>query len=269
MKPLDLFAADFAARLPAAGFKSFDDFWRLEWNWVEPRNERRKGWSGATRVRIETAEGPLSLFVKRQENHCYRSIYHPLKGRPTFYREWIGIQRLRAAGIPTLDPVYYGERVYEGRSQAVLVSLALDDFRDLNEVFRARENLGEEQREEILKTLAAMFVRFHRSGLIHNCLSGSHLMLRFDEEGRPEARLLDLEKLKSTRNIHRAAGRDLARFIRHTPTLLPQDHLSLMLAYGEAFPAGETRRLVDAVNVALHDKHARRGRAAHSLPVPD
>jgi hypothetical protein len=258
MDSISEFDPSFAARLAEAGLRGFDDFWNLEWTWVEPRNERRNGWSGATRISVETASGPLSLFVKRQEDHCYRSLRHPLRGRPTFYREWRNIRRLRDAGVPTLDPVFYGERMKGGRYQAVLVTLALDDFRELDEVFG--EELPETQRRLALNVVAQLLARFHQKQLRHNCLSGNHLLLRFDAAGAAEARLLDLEKMKRTHNSARAAARDLSRFIRHTPTMSREDHVELLRRYGGIVGARRLKRLMSHLNAALRGK----GRKAKS-----
>ena len=251
MSELSEFDPAFAERLAAAGLRSFEDFWNLEWTWIEPRNERRAGWSGASRIRIDTPAGPLSLFVKRQENHCYRSLRHPL-GRPTFYREWRNIQRLREAGVPTLDPLFYGERKQRGRYQAVLVSLALDEYRELDEVFRGE--LSDAQRSAAVGAVAHLLARFYGTGLRHNCLGGNHLMLRFDAAGGAEVRLLDLEKMKGVHDPERAASRDLARFMRHSPSMNRQDHLALLRNYGELIGAVRSKRLMDYLNAGLRGK---------------
>ncbi len=263
VRPLDRFEPDYEALLAQAGLRGFDDLWQLEWNWVEPRNERRSGWSGATRAQVQAGERTLSLFVKRQENHCYRSLLHPLRGQPTFFREWRNIHRLRKGGVPTLEPVYYGERMQDGRYQAVLVTLALDEFRELDEVFAERAALSETQRINILRVIALVLLRFHRNGLRHNCLGGNHIMVRLDDKDRVDVRVLDLEKVKATRHPLDAAARDLARFIRHTPTLLDQDHQALVNAYAQLLPALMRKPLVQTVNQQLRTKHERRGRPAH------
>lgn len=254
------FAGDYAALLAQAGLRGFEDFWQLEWNWVEPRNERRNGWSGATRVQVQAGAQTLSLFVKRQENHCYRSLLHPLRGQPTFHREWRNIFRLRKAGVPTLDALYYGERMHEGRYQAVLVSRALDDFRELDEMFAARAALSETQRVNILRVVAMVLLRLHRGGLQHNCLGGNHVMVRLDEKDRVDVRVLDLEKVKGFRRPLEAAAHDLARFIRHSPTLEHADHQLLVNAYAQMLPLLMRKVLVQGINRQLRDKHERHGR---------
>ncbi|HKO86929.1 MAG TPA: lipopolysaccharide kinase InaA family protein [Burkholderiales bacterium] len=243
--------------------RRFEDFWNLEWNWVEPRNERRDGWSGASRTSVDTTDGRLSLFVKRQENHCYRSFTHPFRGRPTFYREWRNIQRLQRSGVQTLDPVYYGERMFEGRYQAVLVTIALDDFIDLDRFFENREQANDPQRALILDTVADLLLQMHRSGLRHNCLGGNHLMVRLLSSNQAEVRVLDLEKLKQTFDVPGSAAKDLARLIRHTPTLRAEEHQALITGYVKDLRAQDAQDLVKVLNQALEDKHLLRGRAAH------
>lgn len=263
VRPFDRFEPDYEASLAQAGLRGFEDFWRLEWNWVEPRNERRSGWSGATRAQVQAGDRTLSLFVKRQENHCFRSLLHPLRGQPTFFREWRNIHRLRKGGVPTLDPVYYGERMQDGRYQAVLVTLALDTFQELDKVFAGRAALSGTQRSNILRVIAMVLLRFHRNGLRHNCLGGNHVMVRLDDKDRVDVRVLDLEKVKATRHPIGAAAHDLARFIRHTPTLIDEDHQALVNAYAQLLPQLMRKPLVQAVNQQLRAKHERRGRPAH------
>jgi len=249
-------------RLDAAGLRSFDDLWALPWNWVEEPNQRRRGWSGATRVVIGESE-PLALFVKRQENHCYRSLAHPLRGKPTFYREWRNIGVLREAGVPTLEPIAYGERVREGRYQAVLITVAFDGYVDLDELFANRGGLDEAARNAVLETLARNLLRLHRAGCRHNCLAGKHLMVRMGAE--PDVRLLDLEKLKHQRAWLAAAAHDLARLIRYTPTLSLADHHHVVYEYCRGLSTGEALSLVALINHKLSRKKGARYRIADPL----
>lgn len=267
MLPLNLFEPGFAPKLSRVGLSTFDDFWNLEWNWVEPRNERRDGWSGAARVTVDTADGPLALFVKRQENHCYRSLHHPFRGLPTFYREWCNIQRLRRGGVATLDPVYYGQRVHQDRYQAILITQMLEGFSDLDRFFAERDKLNDGESLRALQEVARVLLCMHRNGFQHNCLGGNHIMLRMGEQ--IEVRLLDLEKMKATRNVPHASAKDLARLIRHTPTLHSTDHRALISAYAKKLRAEDGEALVRDLNRALDEKHRLKGRAAHPFIVLD
>jgi hypothetical protein len=249
--PIDRFETVFEAQLAQAGLCGFDDFWRL--------NEGRSGSNNAKRAEIRMGDQTLPLSVKHQENHCFRSLLHPLRGQPTFLREWRTIHRMRAGGVPTFEPVYYGERKEDGRYQAVLVTLVLDEFRELDQVFADRDKLSDVQRAKALQVIAQVLLRFHRSGLRHNALAGDDLMLRFGSDDRIEPRLLGLEQVSRARHPLDAAARDLAHFIRHTPTLFAEDHQALVRAYAQMLPALMRKALVQALNQALRAGQHRGG----------
>lgn len=265
MQGLGNVAAPYRKLLDEAGLKSFEDVWRLDWDWVEAPNRRRGGWSGATRLQLKGHES-LSLFVKRQENYCYRSLAHPLRGRPTFYREWRNIERLRAAQIPTLEPVCYAERRWSGRYQAALLTVALDEHQELDQLFADRVEEG--LRERVLCKVGKLVRRLHDARFQHNCLGGNHLMIRPDPAGI-DLRLLDLEKLKTVRRELPAAARDLARFIRHTPSLQPTDHLRVLAAYTRDWSRDRRAGLVNLINAQLARKHQQHGRPVHTPLLPD
>jgi hypothetical protein len=85
----------------------FGPLWSLATDWHEAPNERRGGWSGVSRHLL--ADGS-AIFVKRQEDHLCRTLRHPLRGIPTFYREYRNILRLHRHAIGTLEALYYGDR---------------------------------------------------------------------------------------------------------------------------------------------------------------
>lgn len=258
--------APYGPTLAQAGLVTFEDIWQLPRDWVEPPNLRRRGWSGASRLTL-AGERPLPLFVKWQENYCYRSLAYPLRGRPTFHREWRNIALLRAAGIPTLDPVYYGERRVQGRYQAVLLTIALDQHQELNALFAGP--VDQRLRERVLIEVGDLVRRLHEAGFQHNCLGGNHIMVRHDAD-HVDLRLLDLEKLKRMYYRAPAAARELARLVRHTPTLPVEDHLRVLGSYMRDWPRRRRIDFVNRVNAHLVRKHQRRGRPqlTRLLPAP-
>ena len=100
------------------GLTSFDALWKLKADWFEEPNQRRGGWSGVSRCELALPGGGMrAVFLKRQENHKARLWTHPLRGAPTFLREFRHIQHYRACGIPTLEPVYFAmHKVEIGRA---------------------------------------------------------------------------------------------------------------------------------------------------------
>jgi hypothetical protein len=115
----------------------FETIWKLEGDFIEEPNYERGGWSGIILHEIKLQNGqPMKIIIKRQENHTYKSITHPLRKTPTLFREYSNILRLENLGIPTLEPLYYGERRAFGNVQALLVIRFLEEYKSLDEVFR-------------------------------------------------------------------------------------------------------------------------------------
>jgi hypothetical protein len=92
---------------------------------VEPGNRLRGGWSQVFRF---VPVGAGGLFVKRQEDHVYRSWCHPVRGRLTAEREFHALARCREAGVAVTDAVLYAISTAAGHQCAVLVTRALDEL---------------------------------------------------------------------------------------------------------------------------------------------
>jgi len=178
---------------------SFDSLWDLDASWFEEPNERRGGWSGVSKISLKTENGEsVSVFLKRQENHNTKVWSSPLKGIPTFYKEFKNIQRFIEHGIPTVEPVYFGFRSVNGKSQAILVTKSLEGFESLNSALYARngELMGSRVlRETLMETVAGEVRRMHKHHFQHRCLYGKHIFVRLVGSDW-EVRFIDLEKLK-------------------------------------------------------------------------
>ncbi|MDZ4099655.1 MAG: lipopolysaccharide kinase InaA family protein, partial [Methylophilaceae bacterium] len=107
---------------------NFEALWRLEQDkWFEAPNHRRGGWSGVCKTTLTLPEGgEVGVFIKRQENHFYRSWRHLFRQRPTFEREFRNIQHYQKHEIPTVEVMYYGHRVVQGKLRAILVTRELE-----------------------------------------------------------------------------------------------------------------------------------------------
>ena len=66
------------------GLDSFEALWTLDLAAVDAPNTGRGGWSSVHRLQLEDVNGELqSFYLKRQDNHCTRTLQAPL-GEPTF-----------------------------------------------------------------------------------------------------------------------------------------------------------------------------------------
>lgn len=201
-----------------AGSPEFEQWWRVQGEWVEPPNVRRGGESGVQRLRL--SDGRL-LYAKRQTGHLYRSVRHPF-GRPTILRERDALQAMEAIGIKAPHLVYCDAQYNaEGQWRALLVSEDLRGFQELDAWYASggREQFGEEVHDRILQHIAAMLGRFHRARWRHGCLYQKHLFVRVEQvagEVEVEVAMLDLEKSRRVCSARRAARHDMQQLRRHS-----------------------------------------------------
>ena len=187
---------------------TFDVLWQNNAPWFEAPNIRRGGWSGVVKCVVDRLGQPEKVFIKRQENHKTRTLLHPIKGIPTFLREYRNIQSLHAKNIPTLDVLYFGTR----SSKAILVTKALEGYVSLDKIdFQA---LNPRDRKALLTSIAKLIRQLHQYHYQHNCLYPKHIMV-CQQADEWNVKLIDLEKLKYRLFKKRAAIHDLTTFIRH------------------------------------------------------
>jgi hypothetical protein len=213
---------------------SFDSLWELDATWFEEPNERRGGWSGVSKVSLKTENGEsVPVFLKRQENHNTKVWNSPLKGIPTFYKEFKNIQRFVRHGIPTVEPVYFGFRYVNGKSQAILMTKSLEGFESLDSALYARNGelmRNRALRESLMETVADAVRSMHKYNFQHRCLYGKHIFVRLVNSDW-EVRFIDLEKLKRRLFYKQAVLGDLYTLPRRMPGWRQSDKLSFFKIY--------------------------------------
>ena len=180
----------------------FDAWWNAPGSWVEEPNQRRNGWSGMMRTPIDG----ITYYVKKQNNHLYRSLRHPF-GWPTTAREYQNILRLQKLGLTVPKPVFHQMRRTAQGFEGLLVTEELTGFVSLDQ----QRTLCLEQREILAGAVGKTIGAMHRAGFQHSCLYDKHIMVRWTDE-KPEIALIDLEKLHTA---WRAAAHDLDQLKRH------------------------------------------------------
>ncbi|MDO8827457.1 lipopolysaccharide kinase InaA family protein [Methylophaga sp.] len=188
--------------------EAFEVFWRNNSPWFEAPNIRRGGWSGVVKCMIDSFGQPEKVFIKRQENHMTRTLIHPIKGIPTFLREYRNIQSLHAKNIPTLDVLYFDTKA----SKAVLVTKALEGYISLDKI--ELSTLVPQDKKALISSIAKIIRHLHHYHYQHNCLYPKHIMVRQHSNGW-YVKLIDLEKLKYRLVKKRAVIHDLTTFLRH------------------------------------------------------
>ena len=230
----DYLASRWLPALQAAGLDRFEALWTLDAGWVEEPNRRRGGWSGVSRCQMELPEGGrVGVYIKRQQDHVCRTLAHPLRGMPTLRREFRNLLRYRAYGLPTVEPLFYAERLVEGHRRAILVTRELAGYASLQRCLGYWDRFGWPQagvRRDIIRSLAAVTRQLHRHHLQHNCFYPGHLFIG-EERGRMVICILDLEKTKWRLSTRRAMLRDLDTLNRRSPEWSRTDRLRFLLDY--------------------------------------
>jgi hypothetical protein len=221
--------------LSANKLDDFDALWQLKADWFEAPNQRRGGWSGVARCELNLPDGSkCALFLKRQENHGTFSWQHPVKGVPTFQREFHKIMHYRACGIPTLEPVYFAMRRTKKGHRAILATEELSGFTSMEERVQYWLDHGapvQKIRRHYLKAIAGLLSKMHSHGIQHNCFFPKHIFTRMNPDGTVEARVIDLEKSRWRPVRTLSARRDLYSLVRQSLHWSRTDRLWFFKAY--------------------------------------
>jgi len=218
-------SADYAL-LKANKLDSFDALWNTKADWVEPPNYRRRGWSGVCRIDLQSSTGAgIGVYLKRQEGHCYRDSVPPFRRRPTAYREYRNLLKMKAHAIAAPHILYYGERRVGGAWQAILMTREIPQSIPLGDYLRQSSGRPHAEVIHVLRETAALAARFHALHREHGALYGKHVMIggvaKEASDAPPADRkpfpcLIDLEKARFRLFRWRIAVHDLAQLYRHT-----------------------------------------------------
>lgn len=186
----------------------FDSLWAVQLEAVDEPNVERGGWSSVFRLELDS----VAFYLKRQSNHLTRSLAHPL-GEPTFAREFRNICRYERLGVPALQASFFGQRKVGSEWRAVLLTRALDGWMDLDTWLKKWPQLGDDQRQAILRATGELARTLHRAGQMHGCFYPKHIFLR-EQAGSWRACLIDLEKTRPLLLGQRDRIKDLEPLLR-------------------------------------------------------
>lgn len=211
---------------------NFEGVWALQVKWFEEPNQRRGGWSGVGRIELSNhADGTLCLFVKKQQNHGRSSWKHPIKGEPTFRREFKRLKFLESKQFKAPEVVFYAESDEDNNQRAVLVTIALDDYVSLENLLEGWWlGASAERKKNLLKKIAQELRRFHDLGLVHRALYPKHIFIK-NADHNPEIALIDLEKARTSLFPVYRTFFDLAALNRHVDKLSLTQRLRFIMWY--------------------------------------
>lgn len=220
----EFMAAEDHAILEAQGLDRFEALWALQLPAVDAPNTERGGWSSVCRLEL----GEHAYYLKRQRNHLTRSLRRPL-GEPTFARELRNIEHYRRLGIPALQAAFYAERQVDGERRAILLTRALDGWRDLAAWLDDWSSLDGIEQRAILHACGELIRRLHGARQMHGCLYPKHIFLRRAGQ-RFDACLIDLEKTRSLLLPRRDRIKDLETLLRRAARVWGEAELRQLLA---------------------------------------
>lgn len=194
--------------------KNFNEIWETKNNWFEPKNIRRNGWSGVITKKI----GNQILFIKKQKNHFCHDLYNPIRGIPTFKREFNNIRKFNALNIKTPELIYFGEQ----QDMAVLVTKKISsNFVSLESFLKAKGSFN----NNILKSLANHFYILHSNNMQHTHPAPKHIFI----SKKNEILFIDLEKAKKRLFRFMASSRDIYCFIKCSIDYLKPEEIKFFL----------------------------------------
>ena len=229
--------------LAQAGYSNFDSWWNAEQNLVETGNFRgpdaNTSWSHVSRLELPDGR---TIYLKRQQNHFPNNLLLKARKIPTFEIEWQNYQKLKAAGVPTLNIIHFASRKINGDKQCIVVSEELKGMTPIDELIQWFEQNGWPDREQRLAMLGAILnviKTMHGAGLIHNALYGRHIYLNVSfVDGTPQlpedyhACLIDLERTKSPgKNSPKLIKNDLEKMYRRNHQWPARDCLWFLKQY--------------------------------------
>jgi aminoglycoside phosphotransferase (APT) family kinase protein len=241
--------------------ESFEALWELNKDeWFEPPNYRRGGWSGVIRTSIALPEGgKVGVFIKRQENHFFRSWRNLFRLTATLEREFRNILNFRKLGVPTLEPIYYCQKTVAGKLRAIVVTRELAGYQPLDApCYKPIDQLAKGRRRPLIARVAKTLRQMHDARLQHNCLYLKHIFVKEEPGEAADVRLIDLEKAKWRPIRSIIATRDLYSLYRCAEGWSRTDRLRFFLAYrDEDHLSVESKKLLRRIVKRLVDNNRR------------
>jgi hypothetical protein len=192
-------------------FSDFETIWKMDLPVVEEPNQRRGGWSGVYIYDHHNDNGATErFFVKRQENHYKKTLLNPIKGRLTFELEYINIQKFQDRQVPVVEPVFFEQRKYKGKDQAILITKDLKGYTPLEDLLK---NSPESEYEAMLTRSGQLIRNMHDAKLVHRCLHPKHLFL-IKKNDAYEGAFIDLEKVRESSFNSSSKRDDLRRLLK-------------------------------------------------------
>ncbi len=207
---------DWKSKLHELSLFDFETIWSLDLQPIEPPNVGRGGESYVGKLMLPNSN--QSIYIKHQENHQRRTISHPFQGKPTTAVEFGYLKQYHHLNIPSLLPLYAGQRTKNSNHEALLITLGLDEHVSLDNLYQQISQLPKTEFDNwhhfLLKHIAEILNRLHQAKIQHSALYPKHILVNQHYEKR-DIRIIDLEKSRKRLLKHFCQRRDIDCLFRH------------------------------------------------------
>ena len=234
------------SELRQAGLYDLESASRRDFDWFEPPNERRGGWSGVSRMVLNphaTTPNKVVVFLKIQQNHFYVSRQSLFRKRLTYSREFAALSALGDLLECLPEPVYYAEWMDGKNRDCMLLTRALDGWISFDQWINQAPSSGDIY--FALEKLAETLREIHHLGWAHFGMFQKHVFLKWDGPEDLSIKLIDWEKARRPLLRRQCVMEDVSRFLRHSENLSIDYQKHFLHAYfqTENFTAKQ-RRLI-------------------------
>ncbi|CAA6689900.1 MULTISPECIES: lipopolysaccharide kinase InaA family protein [unclassified Lentimonas] len=258
-------APEWEQQLSVAGLLDVESLTTREFDWFERPNKRLGGWSGVSRLYLNPdapKDEQVALFLKIQNNHCYRTIGNSFKKRLTFEREMDAFEALKDLGVLPELLLFAKWRTADGDVGSLIITKELRGFvelEDLLKTIRSTQSQSDTSIRKALRAVADATRAMHATGWAHFAYKPKHVFISTESEPEHQIRLIDFERARRPLSAKTFVTEDLSRFLRHSRFLSREQKLQFLLDYFqvESFDPKQ-QRLVDQLET---DKSLRVGKA--------
>ncbi len=238
---------EFGRLLNDADLDCFESFWVLPKNLVDEPNRRGDGWSIVSRHDLQLADGrSIGFYLKRQQNYFPRHVIR--RTRPLLWREYRRLCDFSNWKVPALEVIAIGIRHSAEGCQGILATLALDDYRSLDQLMaQFRPNLP----DQVLAAVAGAVGHMHSRHYFHGNLYPKHVYVSQTDPSSadsPAVRFIDLEDAVYLPVSNLGRVRDLEKLNRYSSDLSLFRRLRFFYRYlGVRRLDRKTRALLDSI----------------------
>jgi len=181
---------------------------------VDKPNQQGQGYSVVGTLLLERPnQTPQRIYVKKQQNYTVWRWHHGWwRKRLLCEAEFDAYRAYHALSIPTLTPIYFGKSLEKNQERAILITVSLDDYTDIN-TWRDKTHPALQQRRCMIQQVATLIKTLHDKGWMHYSLYPKHIFVSTRLNDEP-VRLIDLEKTRRFLWRNQAIQRDLGTLYR-------------------------------------------------------